>query len=143
MKPRLIKGSCFSDVRGNLKYNNDFNASNIKRMYIIENESIQLKRGWQGHKIEQRWFSVVSGNFEILLIKKENWNNSNIKPERVALSSETLDILHIPAGYLTCIQAKEENAKLLVMSNYLLGAIDDEYKFALDDFECTKDNMII
>jgi hypothetical protein len=140
MQPRIIKGNCHIDTRGKLKYNNDFNALQIKRIYCIENADIILKRGWQGHKIEQRWFSTVSGKFEVSVIKIDNWDNpdANSKPLIFELSSETLDFLHIPSGYVTCIQAKEENSKLLVMADYVLGEVDDEYRFSLEQFQSTK-----
>lgn len=140
MQPRLLKGNCHIDTRGSLKYNNDFNASEVKRIYCIENTDLEFKRGWQGHKIEQRWFSVVSGKFEINVIKIDNWENPDVNsnPFIFELSSDTLDFLHIPSGYVTCIQAKEENSKLVVMADYVLREVDDEYRFSLEKFECTK-----
>jgi dTDP-4-dehydrorhamnose 3,5-epimerase-like enzyme len=140
MKPTLIQGNCHQDERGSLKYNNDFNALEIKRIYTIENANIQFKRGWQGHKVEQRWFSAVSGKFTIQLIQVDDWErpDSKLEPFVFKLSSETLDILHVPAGYISCIQSESENAKLLVMADFSLGEIKDEYKYALEQFECTK-----
>jgi hypothetical protein len=140
MADNLTRGNKHIDARGVLKYNNDFDASQIKRMYIIENANTEIKRGWQGHKIEQRWFSAIVGTFEILLIVVDHWErpNENSQPEIYELSSETLDFLHIPAGYITCIKAKTTDAKLLVMADYHLGEIKDEYRFDLEQFECTK-----
>jgi hypothetical protein len=43
-------------------YNNDFDFSEIKKMYTIENSSIEFIRVWQGHRIEQRWFSALNLN---------------------------------------------------------------------------------
>ena len=71
--PKIIKGNSYTDSRGTLIYNNLFDASEIKRMYIIQNSSTEVFRGWQGHKIEQRWFSSVQGEFEIDLIEVDNW----------------------------------------------------------------------
>ncbi|RXR17779.1 sugar epimerase [Flavobacterium amnicola] len=140
MNPILLKGNCHSDDRGNLKYNNDFDASEVKRTYIIENKSTVFKRGWQGHKVEQRWFSALSGSFQIQLIKVDDWEHPSgtLEPFVFQLESETLDVLHIPAGYISCIQAMEENSKLLVMADYLLGQISDEFRYTLDQFNCTK-----
>ncbi len=141
MEPKIIKGKKHQDLRGVLKYNNDFNAAQIKRIYCIENVTTQFKRGWQGHKIEQRWFNAIFGKFKILIIKIDDWDNPNFnsKPIVFELSSDTLDFLHIPSGYITCIQAREENSKLLVMSDYILGEVDDDYKFLLEQFECTNE----
>lgn len=137
MKPLLHKGSLFQDHRGSLRYNNDFDASQIKRIYTIENQSIVNIRAWQGHKIEQRWFSVINGSFLIKVIEPDHWENpsgTNAKFEFV-LEKKTLDFLHIPSGFLTGIKALEENSQLLVMADYALGEIKDEYKFPLEVFE--------
>jgi len=140
MNPILLKGNCHTDERGNLKYKNNFDTSEVKRTYIIENKSTVFKRGWQGHKVEQRWFSALSGSFQIQLIKVDDWEHpsTTLNPFVFQLESKTLDVLHIPAGYISCIQATEENSKLLVMADYLLGQISDEFRYALDQFNCTK-----
>jgi hypothetical protein len=40
-----------------------------------------------------------------------------------------LDVLLIPSGYVTSIQASEENSKLLLMADYMYGEVKDEYRF--------------
>lgn len=137
MFPNLIKGDCHKDSRGTLIYNNDFDASNIKRIYVIENQNTDFVRAWRGHKIEQRWFSVVQGSFKIELIAIDNWDRPSKKMERFefVLDSEKLDVLHIPSAYVSSIQSLKEGSKLLVMANYLLGELEDEYRFASDYFE--------
>ena len=65
MTPTLILGKNYKDNRGVLKYNNVFDVSLVKRMYIIENVDTIFIRCWQGHKIEQRWFTSVAGKFKI------------------------------------------------------------------------------
>lgn len=137
MEPKLIKGSCHSDQRGVLLYNNDFDASQIKRVYIIENESLKFIRGWQGHQTEQRWFSVVSGKFKIQLIKIDNWEKPSVDLEVFSylIDSDRLDVLHIPKGYVSSIQSLELNSKLLVMADHLLGEIKDEYRYDIDYFK--------
>ena len=52
--PKIIKGNSHTDSRGTLKFNNFFDTSEIKRMYIVQNSSTEILRGWQGHKVEQR-----------------------------------------------------------------------------------------
>ena len=136
MKPTLISGNCHQDQRGQLFYNNDFDASSIKRMYVIENHSVDFIRAWQGHKIEQRWFSAVQGRFKIQLIAVDNWDmpRENLPRIEYHLHSEKLDILHIPAGYISSIQALEENSKLVVMADYQLRELNDEFRFPIDYF---------
>jgi len=137
MEPKLINGNCHSDQRGTLLYNNDFDASLIKRIYIIENESPQFIRGWQGHQIEQRWFSVVSGKFKIQLIEIDNWEKPSVNLEAFTylIDSGKLNVLHVPKGYVSSIQSLELNSKLLVMADYLLGEIKDEYRYDIDYFK--------
>lgn len=137
MKPILITGSYHSDQRGTLFYNNDFDASSIKRIYIIENESSEFIRGWQGHRIEQRWFSVISGKFKIQLVKIDNWKKPavNLEIRTFFIDSKKLNVLHVPKGYVSSIQSLELNSKLLVMADYFLGEIKDEYRYDIDYFK--------
>lgn len=77
--PKLLKGSSHEDTRGTLIYNNDFDATAIKRIYVIENTTADVIRAWQGHQIEQRWFSALKGSFKIELIAIADWNRPNKK----------------------------------------------------------------
>ena len=134
--PKIIKGKSYTDQRGILNYNNLFNASAIKRIYIIENSSTKIFRGWQGHKIEQRWFSAVQGSFKIKLIEIDDWNipSKSLVYQEIKLEAKTLDVLHIPQGYVTTIQSIENNSKLLVMAAYAIGEIEDEHRYDLNYF---------
>lgn len=137
MFPKLLKGNSQEDSRGILFYNNDFDASAIKRIYVIENQNTDFVRAWQGHKMEQRWFSAIKGSFKIELIAVDDWDTPSKKLERLefVLDSEKLDVLHISAGYVSSIQSLEEDSKLLVMADYSLGELEDEYRYASDYFE--------
>ncbi|MFN4362646.1 WxcM-like domain-containing protein [Chryseobacterium hispalense] len=139
-KPGIIKGKSFADDRGSLFFNNDFNASQIKRIYYIENKDTQFIRGWTGHKIEQRWFSAVQGSFMIKLIKINDWEkpSENLPVLEFELNSDNLDVLHVPKGYASAIQSRDENSRLLVMADYSLGEIADDYRFPINYFENLK-----
>ena len=136
MTPTLISGGNYKDERGILNFNNDFDMSLVKRMYIIENVDTAFIRCWQGHKIEQRWFSATIGKFKINLIKIDNWKNPSKKLEKITfeISSENADVLHIPVGYVSSIQAMIKSSKLLVMADYKLGDVNDDYKYSTDYF---------
>ena len=140
MRPNVILGGNFNDNRGNLFYNNNFDASKVKRVYVIENANSQIYRGWQGHKIEQRWFIAIDGSFEIKLIKINNWDcpNKNIEILEFQLNSSSLDVLHVPSGYVSCIRSIENQSKLIAMSDYLIDELEDEYKYPLDYFNNLK-----
>lgn len=55
--------------------------------------------------------------------------------QEIRIESKTLDVLHVPKGYVSSIQAVEEESKLLVMADYLMGEIEDEYRFELNYFD--------
>jgi hypothetical protein len=120
MSPELIIGNNFSDDRGLLTYNNYIDLIYIKRIYFIENSSIDFKREWQGHRVEEI----------------DDWDNPNpnLSKKSFILNSINFNILFIPAGYVTSIQALSEKSKLMVMSDYAFGEIQDEYRFSSDCF---------
>lgn len=137
MIPKLIKGNSHKDARGTLIYNNDFDAATIKRIYVIENQSTDVIRAWRGHQIEQRWFTAIQGSFKIQLIAVDDWNTPLKKSKRFTfvINAAKLDVLYIPAGYVSSIQSLEEESKLLVMADYLLGTLEDEYRYESGYFE--------
>lgn len=136
MLPHIIKGNSHADARGVLQFNNDFNALGVKRIYTIQNRDTAFVRGWQGHKIEQRRFLAVHGSFKIILIAIDDWvrPSLNLEQHHFILNSQNMDVLHVPSGYVSSIQGLEESSKLLLLSDYALGEIDDEYRFDLHYF---------
>jgi len=136
MIPRFISGNSFKDDRGELIFNNSIDLSQIKRFYTIRNKDVFFKRGWQGHEIEKRWYTAISGVFEINLILIDNWINPSNDLHRITykLTDTSLDFLYIPPGYVTSIQSLNNNAKLLIMSDYKLHEIKDEYRFPIEYF---------
>lgn len=134
---KLVSGNRFSDERGVILYNNDFDFSEVKRMYVIQNHSDLKFRGWQGHKIEKRWYTCVHGMFRISIAKIDDWSNpsKNLKIIEVILSSYTgLDFLYIEPDHITLIESLESESKLVVYSNYKFGEINDEYRFPVEYF---------
>ena len=136
--PQFLEGKKHQDKRGIITYNNDFDATSIKRMYTIENADLHFIRGWQGHKIEQRWFSAMKGTFKIQILSIAYFEKrlKGLQPYSFVLKADQMDILHVPAGFVSSIQALEVGAKLLVLADYKLGEVDDEFRFEYhaDDF---------
>ncbi|MEO6731746.1 MAG: sugar epimerase [Ferruginibacter sp.] len=137
MIPTIIDGGRYSDERGCLLFNNNFDAALIKRVYLIENKDVDFIRAWQGHRIEQRWLSSVQGSFIIQLIAIDNWDTPSkiLEPVTFILNGKKMDVLHIPPNYVSSIKALEPGSKLLVMADYLLGEVKDEYRFEVDFFK--------
>ena len=75
--PRVFNVSFHGDSRGH----SNFDLTLIKRFYISKNRSEDLFRGWQGYKIEKRWFYFLKGSFRIKLLKIDNWSNPSFDLE--------------------------------------------------------------
>jgi hypothetical protein len=54
----------------------------VKRLYTIQNIDTVFIKSWQGHKVEQRWFSVVQGSFKIILIAIDDWVRPSLNLEQ-------------------------------------------------------------
>jgi dTDP-4-dehydrorhamnose 3,5-epimerase-like enzyme len=137
MKSKLTIGNHHTDARGTLIYNNDLDVSEVRRIYFIENNSMAFARGWQGHKIEHRWFAAIRGSFLIRIIAIDDWDTPTVtlNQEIYTLKTEDFMVLHVPEGYVSSIQALEENSKLMVMADYKIGEIQDEYRFLANYFQ--------
>ena len=69
LKPNIIEGGLFKDERGELRFVNEFDLSEVVRFYQITHPSTAVVRAWQGHEKEQKWFYCLSGSFIINLIQ--------------------------------------------------------------------------
>lgn len=134
---KSIQGGIAQDGRGQIRFVNDFDMTKVKRFYIIKNKDIDLVRGWRAHRIEQRWFYVLSGSFSLDLVKIDDWiePNKQLKVENRILTADELNVLYIPSGYATAIRALEVESELLVYSDYPLShATEDNHVYPLDYF---------
>src|SRR5690606_5253585 len=102
-----IQGGIAKDHRGQIRFVNEFDMSLVKRFYIIKNKELDLVRGWRAHRIEQRWFYVISGSFVFDIVKIDNWGkpSQNLEIEKISLDSKENRLLHVPQGYGTAFQA--------------------------------------
>jgi dTDP-4-dehydrorhamnose 3,5-epimerase-like enzyme len=133
--PLIIQGGIFDDYRGRLAFVNEFNFDDVKRFYTICNNSTDIVRAWQGHRIENKFFHVTSGSFVICIVKIDNWKNpaKDLPVEKFILSVNKSQILKISAGYAIGIKALIKNSKLMVFSsNTLEDSCNDEYRFDAD-----------
>jgi len=134
----FIQGGIAKDERGDIRFVNEFDMSSVKRFYIIRNADINLIRGWRAHRIEQRWFYVLSGSFNVDLVKIDNWENPDpeLPIENVVLEANNMKLLHVPAGYGTAFRALVPNSELLVYADYpLTHAPKDDYSWNVDYFK--------
>ena len=130
-EPRVIKGDNSIDTRGVIRHVNNFDLSSIKRIYEIENISKTLKRGWKGHKIQNRWFLCSKGKIQIEVTDINFLENKNAKYKSViyTLEHKTFDVLYVPKGYATKIQQKETRSRVLVFADFFIDFELDELRW--------------
>ncbi len=134
---QIIGGGHHSDKRGTIFYFNDFDMTQVKRFYRVLHHDSSITRGWRGHRIEQRWFHVCKGAFEINLIEIDNWEapDALLKPTKIIMNAEEDSILHVPAGFATSLRAISANSELVVFGDYPIEhAKNDDYLFPVDYF---------
>lgn len=132
-----IQGGIAKDHRGQIRFVNDFDMSEVKRFYIIKNTDLELIRGWRAHRIEQRWFYVLSGSFRIDIVEIDNWDqaSNNLAVKTEIFKSEDNKVLHLSSGYGTAFQALEEGSELLVFSDFgIENAPKDDYTYPVEYF---------
>ena len=126
MKPIILSGDIHTDKRGRIFHVNNFDLSKIKRIYIIENKSTVLQRGWKGHLVEKRWFICSYGEVEIKVISIDSFKTHNPNHQTYVLSDTDLNVLYVPEGYATMIRQAKKKSRVMAMSDYLLGTSNDE-----------------
>lgn len=135
MEVQLIKGGIHADNRGVLCFCNDFDFKNIKRFYQITQNSIEIIRGWQGHKKESKWFYCNAGSFLINYVKPENWINptGDEQVEVQLITASNPCIMYLPPNFATAIKANEPNSILTIYSNFTVQeSINDDFRFNLN-----------
>ncbi|WP_286754106.1 MULTISPECIES: WxcM-like domain-containing protein [Sphingobacterium] len=133
----FIQGGIAKDHRGQIRFVNDFDMSLVKRFYIIKNTDLDLIRGWRAHRMEQRWFYVLSGKFSVDVVKIDDWNqaSTDLSVEKIILESVENRVLHLSPGYGTAFQALEPNSELLVFADYgIENAQNDDFTYPLEYF---------
>lgn len=132
MKAQLMQGGDHVDHRGQLLFNNNFDLAPVRRIYTIEHNNTALIRGWMGHEIENRWFTVVGGAFSVKVKPVTDWASPEPGDEGASvfeLRSGSLDVLHIPPGHIFCLQALEPGSKIVVMADHPVRTTNDEHRY--------------
>jgi dTDP-4-dehydrorhamnose 3,5-epimerase len=130
--PSVIEGHIFSDHRGVVTFINDFDLTPVCRMYRITHTNTQVFRGWQGHQVEHKWFHCIYGAFIIYVVQPDSWKTPSglEKIETYTLTSDKVEVLHVPGGYVTGIKALVRQSSMLVYSDLDLNASKlDDYRF--------------
>lgn len=117
--PSIISGGNFFDLRGSMRFVNDFKFDDIKRFYLIKHSDDTIVRAWQGHQFEKKYFYLISGSFLVAWVKIDDFNNpsDNLIPEYHILSADKSEIVSIPKGYANGLKALKPNSEIMVFSD--------------------------
>ena len=119
----MIEGGVFEDIRGTMRYCNDFDMLPVKRFYTISNSYEKPVRGWIGHKKETKWFLPTRGMTTVCVKPMDGMSTS----ESFLLDSRNPHVLKIEPNHWFCVK-QGRNSEVLVFSNCKVG------EFANDDF---------
>jgi dTDP-4-dehydrorhamnose 3,5-epimerase-like enzyme len=71
----------------------------------------------------------------LILVDKWDKPSLNLPILEYTIESQTLDILHIPPGFISSIQSLEQKSKLIVLADYYFREINDEFRYPMDYFQ--------
>ncbi len=126
--PHIIPGGVAVDDRGSVRFVNDFDFSNVKRFYQVQNHRKGFIRAWHGHNHEAKYVYVASGS---ALVGAANMESLEV--EKYVLSSASPKVLYIPAGYANGFKTLEENTIILFFSTSdLKSSLNDDIRFQYD-----------
>ena len=124
----LFTGNTHTDLRGTVRFVNDFDMTQVVRMYCIE-PKVGVIRAWQGHKHETKWFYAVKGSF---LVKTINMNLKE-KMEYQLIDLEP-KVLEISGGHYNGFVSLEEGSVLMVFSDFeLVDSKRDDFRESLEN----------
>jgi dTDP-4-dehydrorhamnose 3,5-epimerase len=108
---KILNGGIAVDDRGSVRFVNDFNFTDVKRFYHVENHRRGFIRAWHGHKKEGKYVYVCSGSALVGVVDMETE-----KIEKFILSDKSPKILWIPPGKFNGFKSLEENTKIIFFS---------------------------
>ncbi len=125
MKPELIVGGSHSDVRGTLRFCNDFDMGAVKRFYTISNSVECPVRGWIGHKKETKWFFPLKGKTEIRVESFNAEEQRSKEAEVFVLDANESSVLKVPPENWFCIK-QGGDAEVMVLSDCKVGEFEND-----------------
>lgn len=127
-----VNGNLFVDDRGFLSFVNDFNLSDYKRFYIVENHKQDFIRAWHGHLKESKAVLCVQGAALVAAVKISNDGKilHDERPFAITLSERSPVVLKIPSGYANGFKTLTNDCKLMFFSSASLEeSKNDDYRF--------------
>lgn len=127
--PQEIIGGTHTDVRGILRFCNDFDMSAVKRFYTIANSAAEPVRGWIGHKRETKWFFPLKGTTTITVepmdVDVSAAKNAENAKGVFVLEEENPSVLKVPPGNWFCIK-QDGTAEVMAFSDCKVGEFEND-----------------
>lgn len=137
METKIINGGLSVDDRGSVTFVNDFDFSNVKRFYVVENHRSGFIRAWHGHEKEGKYVFVVKGT---ALIGAVDMNSES--PKKYILSDRSPKILYIPPGHANGFKTLEEDTRIIFYSTSTLqDSLVDDIRFPFDRWDIWKEDF--
>jgi dTDP-4-dehydrorhamnose 3,5-epimerase len=130
--PTLITGGASTDDRGRVFFANEFDLSNCRRLYFVENFSVGTVRAWHAHRHEQKWVLAVNGAALACCVQIDDWESpsTEMKVHRFVLDAVNPSVLSIPAGYANGAMSLMPGTKLLYLSDASLDeSVGDDVRY--------------
>ncbi len=130
----VIQGEIFQDARGKISSLNSFRFPGVSRVYFLHHPDTSVVRGWNGHRLEKKWFYCVHGAFTLGLVEIDNWESPSrtLQPQLFNLTENDSRIVCVPEGYANCMRAEIPGSVLMVFSGKTLDeamALSDSYRY--------------
>ena len=131
-EPDLIKGAMFVDDRGSISFVNNFDLSEVRRFYMVENHEVGFIRARHCHMEESKYVMALQGTAILALVRVEDPENPPVDPHiyRYVLTSSDPTVLWVPPGYAHGAKTLDAGTKLIFFSDASLSESQkDDFRF--------------
>lgn len=126
MLPQVIIGGVHADMRGSLRYCNNFDMAAVRRFYTISNSVELPTRGWIGHKKENKWFFPMQGTTTIVVSPMdESTNLTRFSRLHYTLRADSPVVLKVPCNNWFYIE-QHDGAEVMVFSDCKAGEYEND-----------------
>jgi dTDP-4-dehydrorhamnose 3,5-epimerase len=145
MNPHLIQGGQHVDARGCVSFVNGFDFQGVDRFYWVQVGPTNVQRGWVGHQREHKWFSVISGQVLVAVVRPAHWQcpSRDLPVARYTLSAANPQVLHVPPGHATgSINLTPEAILMIFSTGKIEDAHNDDFRFPLEHWPILSQSVV-
>lgn len=125
-----LSGGLAIDDRGRVCFVNDFDFSDVKRFYQVENHEVGCIRAWHAHKKEGKYVYVPKG---AAIVGAMDLRYPANEPKKFILAEEKPTVLWIPPNYANGFQNLRPNTVLMFFSTSTLEeSMGDDTRYPYD-----------